>query len=235
GHYAFFDRSSRGMQRVLDASLLLLHLDLGRGPDTDQRHATHQLGEPLLELLAIVVRRGLVDLGADLLDAALDVGLLAAAVDDRGVVLVDHHLLGFAEVREADGLELDAELFGDHLATGQDREVLEHGFAPITETRRLHRNAGERAADLVDYQRGQSLALDVLRDDHDRLAALSDLLEHWQEILHAADLCLVDEDQCVLDDRLHARRVGDEVGRKISAIELHSLDDLELCLETLRL
>ena len=43
-----------------------------------------------------------------------------------------------------------------------------------------------------------------------------------------ADLLLVDEDQRVLEHRLHAVRVGDEVGRQITAIELHALDDLEL-------
>src|SRR6266540_2891147 len=47
---------------------------------------------------------------AALLHPALDVGLLARAVDDRGVVLVDHHLLGLAEIRETHVLELDAEL-----------------------------------------------------------------------------------------------------------------------------
>jgi hypothetical protein len=72
---------------------------LGRAADADDDgDAAGELGEALLELLAVVVRGGLLDLRADLLDAALDVGLLAGAVDDRGVVLVDDDLLGAAEV-----------------------------------------------------------------------------------------------------------------------------------------
>ena len=51
----------------------------------------------------------------------LDVGLLAGAVDDGGVFLLDAHPLGAAEHVERDVLELDAEVFGDHLAAGQDR------------------------------------------------------------------------------------------------------------------
>jgi hypothetical protein len=41
----------------------------------------------------------------------LDVGLLAGAVDDGGVLLVDHHLLGLAKHGERHFLELDAEIF----------------------------------------------------------------------------------------------------------------------------
>ena len=70
-------------------SLLLLDLDLGGAADLDDRHAAGELGQPLLQLLAVVVGGRLLDLRLDLRDAALDVLLLARAVDDRGVVLVD--------------------------------------------------------------------------------------------------------------------------------------------------
>ena len=33
------------------------------------------------------------------------------------------------------GFKLHAEIFGDHLTAGQDRDVLQHGFATIAETR----------------------------------------------------------------------------------------------------
>ena len=50
--------------------------------------------------------------------------LLAGAVDDGGVLLGDRDLLGAAEHGERDVLELDAEVFRDHLAAGQDGDVL---------------------------------------------------------------------------------------------------------------
>ena len=73
GHDALLDGRLGRVQRVLDARLLLLHLGLGRRADLDHRHAADELRQPLLQLLAVVVRGRLLDLRADLLDAALDV------------------------------------------------------------------------------------------------------------------------------------------------------------------
>ena len=101
GQNAFFDGRAGGVQGVFDAGLLFLHLALGRGADVDLRHAAGQLGQPLFELLLVVVARGVLDLAADLVDAALDVAALAGAFDDRRVVLVDDDLLGAAELLEA--------------------------------------------------------------------------------------------------------------------------------------
>src|SRR5262249_55934826 len=107
GNDAFLDSRAGRVQRVLDAGLLLLHLGLGGRADLDHGDAAGELRQALLELLAVVVGRGLVDLGAELLDAALDLLLLAGAVDDRGVVLVDRDALGAAEVFEANAFQLN--------------------------------------------------------------------------------------------------------------------------------
>ena len=69
GQNAFLGRRAGGVQGVLDAGLLLLHLGLGAGADRDHRHAAGQLGQPLLELLAVVVAVGVLDLPLELLDA----------------------------------------------------------------------------------------------------------------------------------------------------------------------
>ena len=98
GDDAFLDGRAGRVQGVLDAGLLLLHLGLGGGADIDDGDAAGELGQALLELLAVVVGGGFLDLAADLVDAALDVGALAAAFDDGGVLLVDDDALGAAEV-----------------------------------------------------------------------------------------------------------------------------------------
>src|SRR6266851_2411006 len=89
---AFLNRRAGRMHRVINAVFALLHLDLGGAADADHRDAAGELGQTLLQLLTVVVRGGFLDLRLDLRDAGFDVGLLAGAVDDGGVLLVDHHL-----------------------------------------------------------------------------------------------------------------------------------------------
>src|SRR5256886_16581614 len=83
--------------------------------------APRELGEPLLQLLLVVVGRRLLDRGLDLFDAALDRVVLALAADDGGVVLVDDDALGLAEIVERLILELQAHFLRDHL-----RRAAEH-------------------------------------------------------------------------------------------------------------
>ena len=174
GQDAFFDGRAGGVEGVFDAGLLFLHLAFGGGADVDLGHAAGQLGEALFELLAVVVAGGVVDLAADLVDAALDVLALAGAFDDRGVVLVDDDLLGAAELVERDAFELDAEVFEDGLAAGEDGDVFEHGLAAVAEAGGLDGAHLERAAELVDDERGEGFAFDVFGDDEERLAAVDD-------------------------------------------------------------
>ena len=233
-HDALLDRRLRRVHRVLDARLLLLHLGFGGRTDLDDRDAADELGEPFLELLAVVVRAGVLDLRANLLHTALDGAGRAAAFDDRRVVLVDRDLLGFAQVLDLDVLELDPEVLGDGAATREDRDVFEHRLAAITEARGLHGRRSQRAAQLVDHQRGQRLTVDVLGDDEQRAAETGDLLEHGQEVLHRADLLLVNQDDRVLEHDFHALGIGHEVGRQIAAVELHALDHIQRGLQRLR-
>ena len=131
-------------------------------------------------------------------------------------------------VVETDLVELEADLLGDDLAAGEGGDVLEHGLAAVAEAGRLDRDDVERAAHLVDDQRREGLAVDVLGDDEQRLAGLDDLLQDRQDVGDGRDLALVDEHVGVLDDGLHALGVGDEVRRDVALVELHALGELEL-------
>ena len=82
GDDPFFGRRPGRVQGVFDAGLGLLHVGLGRSTDANQSHAAGELGEPLLELLLVVLAVRLLDLAAKLIDPALDVGLLAGPLDD---------------------------------------------------------------------------------------------------------------------------------------------------------
>src|SRR6202163_366320 len=157
-HDALFNRRPGRMHRVINAVLALPHLDFGRAADADDRDAAGELGQTLLQLLTVVVRGGFVDLRLDLVDAGLDVGLLAGAAHNGGVLLVDHHFLCATEHGERDVLHLDAEIFGDRLTTGQHGDVLQHRLAAIAETRSLDGSNLKAATQTVDDERGQGLA-----------------------------------------------------------------------------
>src|ERR687898_2402075 len=126
---------------VLDAVLLLLELDLGGRADLDHADAPGQLGQPLLELLAVPIRVGPLDLLLDLGDPALDVLGRPGALDDRGVVLGDGDPAGPAEQVEGGVLELEADLLADDLATGEGGDVGQHGLAAGARTRGLYGGA----------------------------------------------------------------------------------------------
>jgi hypothetical protein len=85
----------------------------------------------------------------------------------------------------------------------------------------------QRAAQLVDDERRQRFTFDVFRDDQQRTAEARDLLEDRQQVLHRADLLLVDQDDGVLEHHFHALRIRHEVGRQVAAVELHAFDDVE--------
>src|SRR5208337_922113 len=127
GDNAFFHGCACCVHGVFNPSFLFFHFGLGRGADFDYGNATDQLRQPLLQLLAVVVAGGLVDLSANLFHAALDFARLAFAFDDGGVVLVDGDFLGLAEVGNGHVLELNAEIFGDGFAAGENGDVLQHG------------------------------------------------------------------------------------------------------------
>ena len=64
GDDALFERRAGRLQGVLDAVLLLLHLRLGGRADLDDGDTAGELGEALLQLLAIEVGVGVLDLAS---------------------------------------------------------------------------------------------------------------------------------------------------------------------------
>ena len=106
------------MQGVLDSGFLFLHLGLGGCADIDDGDTAGQLGQALLQLLAIVVGGGLFDLAADLVHTSLNLGGLATPLDHCRIFLIHHDALGAAKVAQLNGLELDAEVLSDTAATG---------------------------------------------------------------------------------------------------------------------
>ena len=213
---------------VFHQRLPLLHFGLGGRADVDLGHAAGQLGQPLLQLLAIVVAGGGLDFLANLVGPAVDGVFAAAADDDRRVVGRDGHLLRRAEVGELDRLERHAEVLEDGLRAGQRGDVAEHGLAAVAVAGGLDGTHVQNAAQLVDHQRGQGLALDVLGDDQQRLAGLAHGFQQRNQVLGVGNLLFVDQDQAFFElDRLLVL-VGDEMRREEAAVELHALDHVDV-------
>ena len=158
-----------------------------------------------------------------------------APFDEGGVVLGRDHAAGTAEVGHRHAVELAADLLRDHLRAGHRGDVAQHLLAAVAEARGLHRQDVEGAAQLVDDQRRQRLTVDVLGQDHQRLALLRDLLQHRQDVLDRGDLLVGNQDERIVELRLHPLRVGDQVGGEIPAVDLHALGVLGLELEPLGL
>src|SRR5690606_39387582 len=84
----------------------LFRSGLSRRTHLDDRDAAGQLGQALLQLLAIVVGVGLLDLLLDHFDAAGNRLLVALAFDDGGLFLGDAHPASLAQHVESDVFKL---------------------------------------------------------------------------------------------------------------------------------
>ncbi len=141
-----------------------------------------------MQLLTVIVARCFVDLAPDLLDAAIDPLAITAAPDDSRIVLVYDHSLGMAELLDCQMLEGKPQLVGYQLGAGQFSDVLQHRLPAVTETWRLDRTGFQRSADLINDQRSQRLALDVLSHHQQRPAGFRHLLKQWNQVFERGDL-----------------------------------------------
>src|SRR5262245_56753088 len=116
---ALLDGGFGRVHRVADAILLLPHLDLGGTTDADDGYAACKSGQPLLELLEIVVGVSVLDPGLELDHASLEVGPICGPANDGGVLLVDRHLPRPTKHVERHGLEFEAKILRDQRSACQ--------------------------------------------------------------------------------------------------------------------
>src|SRR5205085_3814678 len=151
----------------------------------------------------------------------------ARALDNRRVLLVNDDALGPSQVFKRDALQLDAEVFRDDAPARQDRDVFEYGLASVAEGGGLDGADLYRAAQSVDDERGERVALNVLRDDEKLPRLLRHLFQEGQKVAHRRDLLPVQKNQRLFEYALHPVGVRDEVGREVASVELHAFDQIE--------
>ena len=169
-YHAFFNGCAGCVQRVFNAGFLFFHFDFGCCADFDNSNAACQLGNTFLQLFAIIIRRGVFNLTTNLRNAAFDVRFAAMAINDGGVFFRYHNLLGLAKVVQGRFFQRQANFFRNHLAAGDDCDVLQHGFATVAEARCLNSTNFDDAANRVHDQRRQRFAFNVFSDDQHRTA-----------------------------------------------------------------
>ncbi len=67
--------------------LALFQFDLGGRADLDYCNAASQLGQSLLQLLAVIIGIGILDLATDLRDSTSDLLSITCTINDGGLVL----------------------------------------------------------------------------------------------------------------------------------------------------
>ena len=212
--------------------LALLQLNLSCGTSLQHSNTTGELSQALLQLLTVVIGIGVSDLCADLSHATLDSCCVACTLDDGGLVLGHNDLAGGTEHVQGCCVQGQANLFGNDLATGQDSDISHLSLTAVTEARSLHSNRLDGAAHLVQHQQSQSLTLNVLSNDQQRLAGLHDLLQDGDEVLNVRNLLVHNQDVGVLQDCFLTLRVGHKVTGQEALVEAHTLGQLQVQAES---
>ena len=175
---AFLHGGAGRIEGILDAQLAVLQLGFGGGAHLDHGHTPGQLGDPLIELLAVVFGIGVVKFAPDRGHPVGNGGLVVPVGHDRGAVLGDGDAARLAEFGQPGLVQGHGLVFADHGGASQDGDVTEHGLAAITEARGPHGGHLEHTAVFVHHQGGQGFAFHLLGQDQQGPPALGNGLEH---------------------------------------------------------
>ena len=85
----------------------------------------------------------------------------------------------------------------------------------------------ERATQSATTRVASAFAVNVLSDNHQRLAVARNLLEQAQKILHGADLLLVDQNVALFERYFHCVPIGYEIDAQITAVKMHAFDHFQ--------
>ena len=232
---ALFHSCLCSVQSIFHTKLCFLHLGLGSSTYADNCNAAGQLGQSLLQFLFIEIGSGLSHSSLDLSDSVLDCLLVAKAVNDNGILLLNLNGLRTAELLHGSILQLQAKLAGDNLSAGQDCDILQHLFSSVAIARCLDSNYVEGTAQLVDDKGGKSLTLNILCDDEQLRAGLYNLLQQRKNFLNVGDLLIGNQDVGIIQNGFHLLHIGSHVSRYITSVELHTFYQVQLGLHGLGL
>src|SRR5258706_10631171 len=138
-HNTLLDRCSGGVDRILDQLGTALLLDWRRAAREDHGCTAGQFCDSFLELVALDIFGSGIILAHDLLAARGDLLLIATSRGDQRLRRRNAHLARGAEIVQFRLFELAAEIDRNHTASSGNRDILEHGLAPMAKFRRMDR------------------------------------------------------------------------------------------------
>lgn len=165
-----------------------------------------------MQLLTIVVGRGLFDLLTDLGNTAFDHSGITHAIDDGGVLFGDDDTLGTTQIFQSRFFQLHAHFFGDDSTASQYSDILQHGLATVTEARRLDGSHFHDTAHGVDHQSRQGFAFYVFSNNQQRLACFGNAFQHRQHLANVGHFLVNQQDERVVQFNGTCLLLVDEVG-----------------------
>ena len=150
--------------------LALFGLNFSSGTNLDHSDAACKLGKAFLELFAVIIRVGVLDLRTDLSNAGIYIFLSAGAGNDSCFILGNNNLGSMAEDCIINRVKLKAKLIRYYLGTGKDSHILQHCLAAVAEARGFYSYRVESTADLVKDEGRQCFTVNIFSNDEERLA-----------------------------------------------------------------
>jgi hypothetical protein len=163
----------------------------------------------------------------------LDFIFLSVSSHDHAVILGHDDLLGGSKTCLVRGVEGKTNFIINKGSASGDGDVLKSVLSVVSEARSLDGNDSDSSSELVEHKSGESLALNVLSNNHNRSLGLGSMLKVGKDLLNCLDLGSTKKDDGVLKDYFLFLIVIDEVRRDVSSVELKSLNVLNLCLQSL--
>src|SRR6185437_2631338 len=112
-------------------------------------------------------------------------------------------------------------------------DVLEHFLAAVAKAGSLNGSHLDGTPKFIDYEGSECFTFEVFGNDHQRTAALCNLFQDMQDILHGTDLFIIDQDIRILQLGFHLLAIGNEIRGEITAVELHAFDHFYRSIGTL--
>ena len=120
------------------------------------------------------------------------------------------------------------DFFGDNSAAGQNRDVLQHGFAAVAKTGSFHRNGFQNTANAVHHQSCQCFAFNIFGNNQQGAAGFGHLFQHRQQVADVADFFIKQQHKRIVQACDLFFQIVHKVRRQVATVKLHPFNHFQL-------